>query len=141
MEVSPRPSSGACAKLPRTHVGRKFVSGTTAKRAGTVSTLSTLQEAEDAENLPPLDNGITLVAPSVATPRFMKLSISLPAEEVGFLDAYARSHGIKSRSGAIQAALRLLRTSQLADDYASAWAEWSEEDDPWAQTSNDGMAR
>ena len=51
----------------------------------------------------------------------MKLSISLPAEEVGFLDAYARSKGIKSRSGVIQTALRLLRTSELSDDYASAW--------------------
>jgi len=71
----------------------------------------------------------------------VKLSISLPADEVGFLDAYARSHGIKSRSGAIQAALRLLRTSQLADDYASAWAEWSEDADPWERTSNDGMSR
>ena len=27
----------------------------------------------------------------------MKLSISLPEEEVGFVDAYARSQGIKSR--------------------------------------------
>ena len=71
----------------------------------------------------------------------MKISISLPAEEVGFLDAYARTHGIRSRSGAIQAALRLLRTSQLADDYASAWAEWTEDADMWEQTSNDGMPR
>ena len=56
----------------------------------------------------------------------MKLSISLPAEEVGFLDPYARSQGIKSWSGVIQTALRVLRTSELADDYASAWAEWDE---------------
>ena len=71
----------------------------------------------------------------------MKLSISLPAAEVGFLDAYARSHGIKSRSGVIQAALRLLRTAKLADDYAAAWAEWGEDGDPWERTSNDGMPR
>ena len=71
----------------------------------------------------------------------MKLSISLPPEEVGFLDAYAQSHGIKSRSGAIQAALRQLRTSQLADDYALASAEWSEDDDQWARTLNDGLGR
>ena len=71
----------------------------------------------------------------------MKLSISLPAEEVGFLDAYARSRGIRSRSGVIQAALRLLRTSQLADDYASAWAEWPEEDaGTWDRTTGDGVA-
>ena len=70
----------------------------------------------------------------------MKLSISLPAEEVGFLDAYARSRSIKSRSGVIQTALRLLRTSELADDYASAWAEWDEEDDKtWDRSSRDGL--
>ena len=70
----------------------------------------------------------------------MKLSISLPAEEVGFLDAYARSQGIKSRSGVIQTALRLLRTSELADDYTSAWSEWDEEDDKaWDRSSRDGL--
>ena len=70
----------------------------------------------------------------------MKLSISLPAEEVGFVDAYARSQGIKSRSGVIQTALRLLRTSELADDYASAWAERDEEDDKtWDRSSRDGL--
>lgn len=70
----------------------------------------------------------------------MKLSISLPVEDVGFLDAYARSQGIKSRSGVIQTALRLLRASELADDYASAWAESDEEDDSkWDRTSADGL--
>ena len=70
----------------------------------------------------------------------MKLSISLPAEEVGFVDAYARSQGIKSRSGVIQTAIRLLRTSELADDYASAWAEWDEEEDKtWDRSSRDGL--
>ena len=29
----------------------------------------------------------------------MKLSISLPAEEIAFMDGYARSQGIKSRLG------------------------------------------
>ena len=70
----------------------------------------------------------------------MKLSISLPEEEVGFVDAYACSQGIKSRSGVIQTALRLLRTSELADDYASAWAEWDEEDKrTWDRSSPDGL--
>lgn len=70
----------------------------------------------------------------------MKLSISLAEEEVGFVDAYARSQGIKSRSGVIQTALRLLRTSELADDYASAWTEWDEEGDrTWDRSSRDGL--
>ena len=70
----------------------------------------------------------------------MKLSISLPEEDVGFVDAYARSQGIKSRSGVIQTALRLLRTSELADDYASAWTEGDEENDKaWGRSSGDGL--
>ena len=70
----------------------------------------------------------------------MKISISLPEEEVGFLDAYARSQGIKSRSGAVRAALRLLRTMELTDDYAAAWAEWHADDSrAWEQSSGDGL--
>ena len=31
-------------------------------------------------------------------------------------------------------------TSELADDYASAWAEWDEEDDKtWDRSSRDGL--
>ena len=66
----------------------------------------------------------------------MKLSISLQGEDVGFLDAYARSHGIKSRSAVVKAALHLLRTTQLADDYAAAWTEW---DEAWDLSSLDGL--
>ena len=71
----------------------------------------------------------------------MKLSISLHEEEVGFLDEYARSQGIKSRSGVVRAALRLLRTTELADDYAAAWAEWDDYDDTraWELSSSDGL--
>ena len=53
----------------------------------------------------------------------MKLSISLQEEDVGFLDAYSRSQGIRSRSGVVKAVLRLLRTMELAGDYAAARAE------------------
>ena len=70
----------------------------------------------------------------------MKLSISLPEEEVGFLDDYARSQGIKSRSGVVKEALRLLRTMDLTDDYAAAWAEWNDDDSrAWDQSSGDGL--
>ena len=58
----------------------------------------------------------------------MKLSISLPEAEVEFLDAHARSQGIKSRSGVVRAALRLLRAMKLTDDYAAAWAECHEDE-------------
>ena len=70
----------------------------------------------------------------------MKLSISLPEEEVGFIDAYARLQGIKSRSGVVRTALRLLRTMELADDYAAAWAEWhDDESSAWDRSSSDGL--
>ncbi|MFP5298949.1 MAG: ribbon-helix-helix domain-containing protein, partial [Actinomycetota bacterium] len=39
----------------------------------------------------------------------MKVSISLPEEDVAFLDAYAETQGIPSRSAAIHRAVRLLR--------------------------------
>ena len=71
----------------------------------------------------------------------MKLSISLQGDEVGFLDSYARSHGIKSRSAVVKTALHLLRTMQLADDYAAAWAEWDDDDntEAWDLSSLDGL--
>ena len=71
----------------------------------------------------------------------MKLSISLREEEVGFLDSYAQSHGIGSRSGVVSAALRLLRTMELANDYEAAWAEWEDGDDAgvWDRVSGDGL--
>ena len=70
----------------------------------------------------------------------MKLSISLPAEDIGFLDSYAQTQGIGSRSGVIQAALRLLRTSALVDDYASAWGEWTDDDsETWDRSVSDGI--
>ena len=70
----------------------------------------------------------------------MKLCISLPEEDVGFVDAYARSHGIESRSRVIRTALRLLRRSELAEDYASAWTELDEgEVRTWDRSSPDGL--
>ena len=62
-------------------------------------------------------------------------------EEVGFLDAYARSRGIKSRSGVVKVAPRLLRPMELADDYAAAWAEWDNDGDTnaWDLSSGDGL--
>ena len=70
----------------------------------------------------------------------MKLSISLPEEEVRFIDSYAKSQGIKSRSGVVKAALRLLRTMELTDDYAAAWTEWNDDDSRvWDRSSSDGL--
>jgi Arc/MetJ-type ribon-helix-helix transcriptional regulator len=71
----------------------------------------------------------------------MKLSISLPNEDVDFLDEYAESQGIESRSAVVHAALRMLRSSKLGDAYADAWQEWEEsgEAEVWAMADGDGL--
>lgn len=73
----------------------------------------------------------------------MKLSISLPPEDVEILDAYVRTTGIGSRSAALRQAVRMLRLPDLEDDYAAAWAEWesSGEERAWATTTADGIDR
>lgn len=71
----------------------------------------------------------------------MKLTINLPAEEIDFLDRYARSRGIESRSAAIRVAIRELRAQGLVDDYASAWMDADEQDGRvWDQSSSDGLS-
>ena len=71
----------------------------------------------------------------------MKLSISLPEEDVEVLDEYARTAGLPSRSAAVQHAVRLLRHPDLEDDYAAAWTEWrdSGEEAQWEGTTADGL--
>lgn len=71
----------------------------------------------------------------------MKLSVSLPAEDVAFLDAYASTHAYGSRSAVVHQAIRSLRVSDLHDAYREAWAEWSQsgEADAWEPTAGDGL--
>jgi Arc/MetJ-type ribon-helix-helix transcriptional regulator len=71
----------------------------------------------------------------------VKLSISLPAEDVALLDEYARTSGL-NRSAVIRRALRLLRQPQLEQDYAAAWDEWeaSGEHSAWEGTAADGLS-
>ncbi len=70
----------------------------------------------------------------------MKVSVSLPDEDVEFLDVYAAAQGIPSRSAALHKAVRLLRASELGPDYQAAWAEWAASDDErlWEATVGDG---
>lgn len=72
----------------------------------------------------------------------MKLSVSLPAEDVATLDDYARTSGLPSRSAALQHAIHLLRHADLEQDYASAWDEWESSGDQasWEATAADGLA-
>jgi Arc/MetJ-type ribon-helix-helix transcriptional regulator len=73
----------------------------------------------------------------------MKISVSLPDEDIEFLDEYARSLGVGSRSAVIQRAVRLLRATELGPAYAEAWEEWqtSGEAEIWESTVADGIER
>jgi Arc/MetJ-type ribon-helix-helix transcriptional regulator len=72
----------------------------------------------------------------------MKISVSLPDEDVEFLDNYAESQGYKSRSAVVHTAVRMLRSSKLGDAYADAWREWEESGDAalWDKAASDGLA-
>jgi Arc/MetJ-type ribon-helix-helix transcriptional regulator len=73
----------------------------------------------------------------------VKLSVSLPAEDVAFLDEYAHARGLGSRSAAVQSAVRVLRQLDLERDYELAWAEWEESQDSsaWESAAADGLDR
>jgi Arc/MetJ-type ribon-helix-helix transcriptional regulator len=73
--------------------------------------------------------------------RAVKVSVSIPDEDVQFLDQYAADHGVDSRSGVLQRAVALLRASELGDAYAAAWDEWKSTDAAsWESTASDGLA-
>ena len=71
----------------------------------------------------------------------MKLSVSLPDEDVDFLDEYAASQRMGSRSAAVHKAVRLLRASELGPAYEDAWTDWagSEDGELWESTTDDGL--
>jgi Arc/MetJ-type ribon-helix-helix transcriptional regulator len=73
----------------------------------------------------------------------VKVSVSLPGEDVAFLDAYANERGLDSRSAALQRAVRLLRAAELGASYESAWNEWATngEAEAWEPTTGDGVSR
>lgn len=69
------------------------------------------------------------------------MSVSLPDEDVEFLDAYAQSQGISSRSAVVHKAVRLLKANELGAAYEDAWEAWSRDGDAdlWETTAGDGM--
>jgi Arc/MetJ-type ribon-helix-helix transcriptional regulator len=71
----------------------------------------------------------------------MKVSVSLPEDDVEFLDTYAESQGFASRSAVLHKAVRLLRASELGAAYEDAWSTWSASDDSdvWEQATGDGL--
>jgi Arc/MetJ-type ribon-helix-helix transcriptional regulator len=72
----------------------------------------------------------------------MKLSVSLPDDDVEYLDEYARTQRLESRSAALHKAVRLLRASELGSAYEDAWTEWAESDDDrlWDAVIDDGLS-
>jgi Arc/MetJ-type ribon-helix-helix transcriptional regulator len=71
----------------------------------------------------------------------MKLSVSLPTEDVAILDEFARTAGLPSRSAALHRAVRMLRLVDLDQDYEDAWQEWADSGDQatWGVTAADGI--
>lgn len=71
----------------------------------------------------------------------MKVSVSLPDEDVEFLDSYAEAQGLPSRSAALHKAVRLLRGAELAPAYEDAFASWEESEDAadWDVTTSDNL--
>lgn len=71
----------------------------------------------------------------------MKISVSLPAEDVALLDEHARREGLASRSAAVHQAVRLLRRVELEVDYENAWRDWEASGDAqaWEASGADGI--
>jgi len=71
----------------------------------------------------------------------MKVSLSIPDEDIRFLDNFARDHGIASRSAAMQHSIALLREAELKEQYKIAMQEWRDSPDSelWESTVGDGL--
>lgn len=72
----------------------------------------------------------------------MKISVSLPSEDVEFLDSHGAAQGFESRSAVVHKAVRLLRASELGASYEDAWSEWTKAGDhqSWEAAVGDGLA-
>lgn len=72
----------------------------------------------------------------------MKLSVSLPDQDVAVLDEFVRTAGLASRSAALRHAIKMLRLPELEADYEAAWDEWEASGDQavWDATATDGIA-
>lgn len=72
----------------------------------------------------------------------MKVGVSIPEDDLVFIDEYAARTGAKSRSAVLHQAVALLRSVDLEDAYADAWREWDSGNEAarWDATSADGAA-
>jgi Arc/MetJ-type ribon-helix-helix transcriptional regulator len=67
----------------------------------------------------------------------MKISVSLPEEDVRFLDEQGTN-----RSATLHEAVALLRDRQLAEQYAEAFSTWGDSPDAelWDAATADGLS-
>jgi metal-responsive CopG/Arc/MetJ family transcriptional regulator len=72
----------------------------------------------------------------------MKISVSLPDEDVALLDEFAHTAGLPSRSAALHQAVQMLRLPNLEQDYEAAWQEWEASGDhaAWGAATVDVVA-
>lgn len=72
----------------------------------------------------------------------MKISVSLPVEDIAFVDDYRARSDAESRSAVIHAAIAMLRTAELESEYAEAFEEWDGSEDAavWERSTGDGLA-
>jgi len=71
----------------------------------------------------------------------VKLSVSLPDDDVTYIDARVARQGAPSRSAVLHEAIRLLRRAEREREYAAAYAEWADDPDSalWETTAGDGL--
>lgn len=69
----------------------------------------------------------------------MKLSVSLPDDDVAFLDQVVLERSLDSRSAALQAAVRALRERSMVEAYLEAYLESRDESRAWDSVTGDGL--
>lgn len=71
----------------------------------------------------------------------MKLSVSLPDEDVAYVDEYAKRVGASTRSSVLHRAIQLLRMADMETAYAQAWQAWDPSEDArlWDTVTGDGI--
>ena len=60
----------------------------------------------------------------------VKLSVTLPDDDVDFIEEYQRRHRFDSRSAVLHKAVSLLRSAGLGPEYEEAFARWDEDGAP-----------
>lgn len=71
----------------------------------------------------------------------MKISVSLPDEDVRFLDQYGGDHDGMGRSAVLHVAVDKLRAQFLSDAYEDAWNDWNITGEAalWEPATGDGL--